>query len=474
MNFASLGLTQPICAVLEQQGYETPTDIQAAAIPAVLAGKDVIGCAQTGTGKTAAFALPIIQKLMEADENKPRQSAENNGQNREHQKNTRGKNNANSSRPIRALILSPTRELAIQIGENFKIYAGKTRLRHAQIFGGVKQGQQTRALQQGVDVLVATPGRLLDLMGQGFIRLDDIDIFVLDEADRMLDMGFIHDLRKIEKHIPQERQTLLFSATMPEPIRKLAASIMSEPVHIEVAPESTAAEAIDQAIYHVEKEDKVSLLTHIFDTTRISRVLVFTRTKYGADKLVKQLGRNGFEAAAIHGDKTQANRQRALARFRSGQMPVLIATDVAARGIDVDDISHVINYELPNEAETYIHRIGRTARAGASGIAMAFCSPEERGKLRSVERLLKQRLRIADHQFAIDPGRPASDSGQENGRSGGRGGKGRNRRGSGGGKQAGQHNQSDRPAKKTHPMNESSGNGNRRPRRRRRSNAAKA
>ena len=365
MLFTSLQLITPILNALHEEGYTQPTPIQQQAIPHILAGKDLLGCAQTGTGKTAAFAIPMLQLL-----SKPNVHM--------------GK----GPRPIRALVLTPTRELAIQIQESFDAYGRHLRLKNQVVFGGVNQNPQVDALKRGVDILVATPGRLLDLYQQGFIQLKDLEIFVLDEADRMLDMGFVHDVKRIIAKIPEKRQTLFFSATMPAEIQSLANSILKQPVKVEVVPPSTTADTITQSLYFVEKANKKSLLTHVLKDTDISSVLVFTRTKHGADKVVKDLQRAGIKAEAIHGNKSQNARQRALANFKNRETRVLVATDIAARGIDVDDMSHVINYELPDVPETYVHRIGRTGRAGASGIAYSFVSEEEKEELRDIYKLL--------------------------------------------------------------------------------------
>ncbi len=365
MKFEDLGLSAPLVKAVTSEGYTTPTPIQAQAIPHVLAGSDLFGCAQTGTGKTAAFALPMLHLL---DDSAPPQKG---------------------PRKIRALVLSPTRELAQQIFDSFRTYGRHTALRFAAIFGGVNQNPQARELRNGIDVLVATPGRLLDLMNQGLVDLRAVEMFVLDEADRMLDMGFLPDIRKIVARIPAERQTLLFSATMPDDIRRLAETILNKPVNVQVARVS-AAERIEQLVYFVDKRNKPALLTHLLHQAPGTRALVFTRTKHGADRVVRQLTRAGIHAAAIHGDKTQANRERALRNFKLNRTSVLIATDIAARGIDIDDVSHVYNFDVPEVAETYVHRIGRTARAGASGIAVAFCDPEERSYLKAIERLIRQ------------------------------------------------------------------------------------
>jgi len=386
MKFDDLGLVEPILRAVQAEGYQTATPIQVKAIPEVLKGRDLIGCAQTGTGKTAAFALPTLQKL----------SARRN----EH-KNAGNRRRAPSHRKIRALILSPTRELAAQIGESFAVYGQFTGLRHTVIYGGVSQGPQVRALQKGVDTLVATPGRLLDLMGQRHVDLSGVEVLILDEADRMLDMGFIHDLRKIVAQVPRGRQTLMFSATMPLEIRQLSAQWLRKPVHVQVAPDAAPAEKIEQSVYFVERKQKPLLLARFLHDTPSTRTLVFSRTKHGADKIVRGLLREGIQAAAIHGNKSQAARQRVLDQFKSDRLPVMIATDIAARGLDVDDISHVINYDMPRDAETYVHRIGRTARAGAEGIAVSFCGHDEHAQLRSIERLI--RCTIAVQQQSEHP-----------------------------------------------------------------------
>ncbi len=378
-SFDSLGLSQPLLRAVTAEGYTVPTPIQAQAIPSILQGKDVLGTAQTGTGKTAAFALPIIHRLS--------QSA------------------STGKVKIRCLVLTPTRELAVQIHTSFLTYGHFARLKGACIYGGVNQNAQVRALRQGVDILTATPGRLLDLMGQGFLDLTGVETFVLDEADRMFDMGFIHDVRRIISAIPSKRQTLLFSATMPEEIRRLANMILTDPVTVEVVPESTRADQIAQSVYFVEKSGKPVLLSKILDEEPVTRALVFTRTKHGADRLVRHLERTGVRAEAIHGNKNQNARQRALENFRSLRTSILVATDLAARGLDIDEISHVVNYDLPNEPETYVHRIGRTARAGASGIAVSFCDFEERPNLRAIERLIREPIPIA----AGNEGQPPAD-----------------------------------------------------------------
>ena len=379
MLFTDLKIIEPILNALRKEGYTKPTPIQQAAIPHILAGKDLLGCAQTGTGKTAAFAIPMLQLLSKPHPAVPGQ------------------------RPIRALILTPTRELAIQIQESFKAYGSEIRLKNLVVFGGVNQQPQTQALQRGVDILVATPGRLLDLMSQGYINLKDIEIFVLDEADRMLDMGFVHDVKKIITKIPVKRQTLFFSATMPKEIQGLANAILTNPVKVEVTPESTTAETIEQSIYFVEKNNKRALLADILKDKSIETALVFTRTKHGADKVVKDLVRIGIKAEAIHGNKSQNARQRALGNFKDRITRILVATDIAARGIDVDELTHVINYELPNVPETYVHRIGRTGRAGLSGIALSFCELEELPYLKDIQKLIGKEIpKETNHPYHID------------------------------------------------------------------------
>ena len=369
MTFNELNLIEPILKALETEGYTNPTPIQEQAIPILLQGKDLLGCAQTGTGKTAAFAIPILQMLH-------KQHAER------------------APKVIKTLILTPTRELAIQIGESFANYGRGLHLRHTVIFGGVPQGAQVQALRAGVEILIATPGRLLDLMSQGYINFNNISIFVLDEADRMLDMGFIHDVKKVVAKLPIKRQTLFFSATMPPEIQKLANTILVNPEKVEVTPAATTAETVVQSVYFVDKKDKRQLLAHVLKDGIIKRALVFTRTKHGADKVVKDLEKVGVTAEAIHGNKSQNARQRALNNFKDGKIRVMVATDIAARGIDVDLLSHVINYEIPEVPETYVHRIGRTGRAGASGIAMSFCDGEERADWRNIEKLTGQKIPV--------------------------------------------------------------------------------
>ena len=370
MTFEQLELIEPIQKALTKEGYTIPTPIQAEAIPYVLDGYDLLGCAQTGTGKTAAFSIPIIQNLYNE---------------RQHGK----------VRGIKALILTPTRELAIQIGESFTAYGKYTGVRHTVIFGGVGQKPQTDALERGVDVLIATPGRLLDLINQGFISLKYLDYFVLDEADRMLDMGFNHDIKRILPLLPKKRQSLFFSATMPPEIERLAGTILHEPQKVEVTPASSTVDKIDQSVYFVEKAEKVSLLTHLLKDSSLESVLVFTRTKHGADKVARVLAKANIGAEAIHGNKSQTARQRALTNFKDHTTRVLIATDIAARGIDVDHLSHVINYELPNVPETYVHRIGRTGRAGRSGVAYSFCDAEEVPYLKDIQKLIGKQIPVA-------------------------------------------------------------------------------
>ncbi|OQA96114.1 MAG: ATP-dependent RNA helicase RhlE [Bacteroidetes bacterium ADurb.Bin217] len=378
MLFTELQLIEPILTALKTEGYTTPTPIQEQAIPHILQGKDILGCAQTGTGKTAAFAIPIIQLL--------------------HNSANRG----NQKPAIRSLILTPTRELAIQIAESFANYGAKTQLRYTVIFGGVNQHSQVQALKQGVDVLIATPGRLLDLMQQNIIHLHTIEYFVLDEADRMLDMGFIHDIKKVLVKLPVRRQSLFFSATMPPTIVQLAHSILRNPVSVEVTPVSSTVDTIRQELYYVDKENKRHLLKYILQDKSIERALVFTRTKHGADKLVKDLQKSNITAQAIHGNKSQNARQSALQNFKTKTTRILVATDIAARGIDIDELSHVINYELPNIPESYVHRIGRTGRAGASGIAIAFSDAEEKEYVRDIQKLIGKSIPVnSDHDYPL-------------------------------------------------------------------------
>ncbi len=374
MTFQELDLIEPIQKALKYEGYTQPTPIQAQAIPIVLRGIDLLGCAQTGTGKTAAFAIPILQLL--------------------------SKKQFQTKPAIKSLILTPTRELAIQIDESFRAYGRFTNISHTVIFGGVSQHSQVESLKRGVDVLVATPGRLIDLINQGFVSLKQLEIFVLDEADRMLDMGFIHDVKRIIKLLPEQRQTLFFSATMPPVIMKLAQTILKNPKKVEVTPVSSTAEKIEQSVYFVEKNEKIHLLLHLLKNPKMDSVLVFTRTKHGADRVVKALARTNIGALAIHGNKSQNARQTALSNFKNRKTRVLVATDIAARGIDVDDLAFVINYELPNIPETYVHRIGRTGRAGAEGVAISFCEMEERPYLKDIVKLIGLNIPVvSNHPF---------------------------------------------------------------------------
>jgi ATP-dependent RNA helicase RhlE len=377
-TFAELELIEPLQRALVEENYHTPTPIQAQTIPAALEGYDILGCAQTGTGKTAAFALPILDYLGH-EKLKPR-----------------------PNRPI-VLVLAPTRELAVQIGESFETYGRHLHLRHVLVYGGVNQTPQVRALNRGAHVLVATPGRLLDLMNQGFIHLDDLEIFVLDEADRMLDMGFLPDLKRIIAKLPEERQSLFFSATMPPNIVELSQTLLYDPVSVNVTPKSTSLKQIDQQVMFVEKNAKQSLLQTILSGSDVDSAIVFTRTKRGANLVAERLKNSGVNSAAIHGNKSQSARQRALEAFKSGSIRVLVATDLAARGIDIDGVTHVINFDLPNEPESYVHRIGRTGRAGASGIALSFCSSAEREDLRAIEKLIGQKVPPAPNQPALRP-----------------------------------------------------------------------
>jgi ATP-dependent RNA helicase RhlE len=377
MPFQSLNIIEPILKSLKEEGYKTPTPIQEQAIPIVLKGTDLLGCAQTGTGKTAAFAVPILQLL-----------------------------NANKTfdrkRPIRSLIITPTRELAIQIADSFKTYGRYTSLTCTVVFGGVSQNPQTIELKRGVDILVATPGRLLDLMNQGFVTLKDVEFFVLDEADRMLDMGFIHDVKKIIAALPQKRQSLFFSATMPPEIVKLAGTILHNPLKVEVTPSASTVDIIKQYVFYVDKGNKNALLVDVLRDKNIKTALVFTRTKHGADKVVRILEKNRISAEAIHGNKAQNARQRALTNFKAQSTRVLVATDIAARGIDVDDLEFVINFEIPNISETYVHRIGRTGRAGAKGTSLSFCDAEEKPWLKDIEKLIGKKIAVIDdHPFPL-------------------------------------------------------------------------
>ena len=407
MTFEQLGLSEPILRALKTEGYSTPTPIQEQSIPIVLKGYDLIGLAQTGTGKTAAFALPILDILHEDN------------------KNTKG------YKHIRTLILTPTRELASQIGDSFAAYGRHTGLKHEVIFGGVSQVPQVQSLRIGTDILIATPGRLLDLMNQGYVHLDYLEIFVLDEADRMLDMGFIHDVKRVIKVLPVDRQTLFFSATMPKEVSSLAESILYKPERVEVTPVSSTAETVDQSVYYVNGKDKIDLLIHILTEQKIQRTLVFARTKHGADKLAKNLKKAGIRADAIHGDKSQGARQSALGSFKEGKLKVLVATDIAARGIDVDNLTHVINYDLPNVPESYVHRIGRTGRAGSSGIAMSFVNGEERAYLKDIQKLINKQIPVIEHPYA-DQTPVSAEAPKSQGGRGGAGRGGRNRGGGGG------------------------------------------
>ncbi len=393
MGFDNLQLMDSLLRAVRDEGYMEPTPIQEQAIPHVLVGRDLLGCAQTGTGKTAAFALPILQRL----------SARNHNGN--------GNGNGHGPRPVRALVLSPTRELATQIGESFHAYGRHTHLKVATIYGGVGQQPQVDKLQRGVDILVATPGRLLDLMQQGFVKLRDVEIFVLDEADRMLDMGFLPDVKRVIAALQKQRQTLMFSATMPPDIQKLADAILVDPIQVAVNPPATTVELTAQGVYFVEKNAKPALLQQVLSDPSVTRVLVFTRTKHGANKVVRQLGQAHIQAEPIHSNKSQTAREKALANFRAGRTRVLVATDIAARGIDVDNISHVINYDLPNEPETYVHRIGRTGRAGLTGIALSFCASDERPYLAAIEKLIRQRIEVVGDQRGVSAAQPTRAAG---------------------------------------------------------------
>jgi ATP-dependent RNA helicase RhlE len=378
-TFKDLKLIPQLERALDKQGYKEPTPIQLKAIPSLLEGRDLIGIAQTGTGKTAAFILPILQRMKET-----------------------------YPRKITTLVITPTRELAAQIGESFHQYGEFLSYHHAVIFGGVKQGAQVKALNWGVNIVVATPGRLLDLMNQRKLSLKDIEFFVLDEADRMLDMGFIHDIRKIINFLPKHRQSLFFSATMSDEISKLAKTLLHNPVHVEVSPQATTVELIDQYIFFVDQNEKEQLLLELLRHEHLTSVLIFTRTKHRANKVAKFLTKNNINSDAIHGNKSQGARIRAIKDFKNGNIKVLVATDIAARGIDIDDISHVINFELPNEPESYVHRIGRTARAGAEGTAFSFCAAEERSYLHDIERLIKQSIPVMDHDFHSEEAKNAT------------------------------------------------------------------
>ena len=379
MQFNQLGIAQTILNNLIQEGYEQPTPVQSQAIPILLKGRDLLGCAQTGTGKTAAFAIPILQVL-----------------------NERGFGTG-KKKFLKALVLTPTRELASQIGESFKVYGKGLGLTHAVIFGGVNQNPQVAQMKQGVDILIATPGRLIDLMNQGVIKLDTIDFFVLDEADRMLDLGFIHDINRILPKLPKKRQSIFFSATMPLSIANLANAILTDPEMVKVNPVSSTAELVKQEVYHVMKSMKRNLLKHIIAEKKMQQVLVFSRTKHGADRVARELAKANIPASAIHGDKAQGARERALSQFKERKIKALVATDIAARGIDIDSLEWVINFDLPNEPESYVHRIGRTGRAGASGTAISFCDIDERPYLKDIEKLIKLKItEITEHPFQIN------------------------------------------------------------------------
>ena len=378
MPFDKLNLIAPIKEALKSEGYSVPTPIQEQAIPPLLEGKDLLGCAQTGTGKTAAFAIPILQMLSEE------------------------KRNFKDKKMIKALVLTPTRELAVQIGDSFTTYGQNLGLKNLVIFGGVSQNPQTEELRRGIDILVATPGRLLDLINQKHINLHHVEFFVLDEADRMLDMGMVKDVKKIISHLPKKRQTMLFSATMPQEISRLVDSILIDPIKVTVTPVSSTVDIIDQAVYFIEKKNKKLLLIHLLKNKSIASALVFSRTKYGADKIVKDLARAGVEAQAIHGNKSQGARQLALNNFKTKKTRVLVATDIAARGIDIDELSHVINFDLPNIPETYVHRIGRTGRAGLGGVAFSFCDTDEKPYLKDIQKLISRKIAIIeDHPFPL-------------------------------------------------------------------------
>lgn len=377
MHFESLNIIEPILRSLKEEGYTIPTPIQSKAIPVILSGKDLIGCAQTGTGKTAAFAIPVLQHLYKKEMNGDR-------------------------RTIRSLILTPTRELALQIEESFRAYGRHTGLRCTSVYGGVSQHSQVNRLRGGIDILVATPGRLLDLINQRLLSLSRIEIFILDEADRMLDMGFIHDIRKVVELLPEKRQSLFFSATIPREIISLAGSIVNDPVKVEVSPPASTVESVDQYVYFTGKKDKNALLIDLLQDEKMKTVLVFTRTKYGADKVVTVLKKKNISAESIHSNKAQVTRKRALSNFKARRTRVLVATDIAARGIDVDDLGFVINYEIPNIPATYVHRIGRTGRAGLGGTAISFCDIDEKAYLRDIEKLISKKIQVvADHSYAL-------------------------------------------------------------------------
>ena len=388
-KFQTLGLIEPLLRAIQEEGYTTPTPIQAESIPIVLQGKDLLGCAQTGTGKTAAFTLPILQLLVTNKTTERRKK-------------------------IRSLIVTPTRELAIQIGESFNAYGRHTGLNCTVIFGGVGQGPQVTALRNGVDVVIATPGRLLDLMNQGHLSIREVEIFVLDEADRMLDMGFVHDVKKLLAVLPKKRQSLFFSATMPPEIVSLANTILFHPLKVSVTPVSSTVDIIEQSVYFVDKVNKNSLLIELLKNTAIKTALVFTRTKHGADKVVNLLTKNNIKAEAIHGNKAQNASQRALSNFKAQTTRVLVATDIAARGIDVDELAYVVNYEIPNIPETYVHRIGRTGRAGANGTAISFCDAEERAFLKDIEKLIAKKIPVIEnHPYPMTNFNPIKEAKQQ-------------------------------------------------------------
>jgi len=416
MEFSQLGLMPSLLRAVSDSGYTTPTPIQQRAIPHVLAGRDILGLAQTGTGKTAAFALPILQRLSASQ----------------------GENPSRDKRPVRVLVVTPTRELASQIAESFNTYGKHLNLTCGVVFGGVNMNPQESMLRRGIDILVATPGRLLDHLNRDIFRLDKLEIFVLDEADQMLDMGFEPDVRRIIRAIPPQRQTLFFSATMPQRIRRLSDTMLKDPVEVAVVAESTAAERVDQSVYHVSAGDKRSLLVHLLADRTLARVLVFSRTKHGANRLAAHLTEYGSVAAPIHGNKSQAAREKALAAFKAGDVRVLVATDIAARGLDIDDVTHVVNYDLPEVPETYVHRIGRTARAGADGASIAFCAPDERQLLADIERAMRQKVPVSPVPemtrltFTDPPRPPLPERGRRGGSGGGGGGGGGGGRSRGG------------------------------------------
>jgi ATP-dependent RNA helicase RhlE len=448
MNFSDLNLIAPLLDALKATGYEKPTPIQQKAIPVVLQGSDLLAIAQTGTGKTAGFALPILQLLAKGSSQQVGSASQILSGAA-----TQGAPRAGSGpRKIRALILTPTRELASQIGESFATYGSRLNLRHTVIFGGVGQNPQAAAVRQGVDIVVATPGRLLDLMNQKLIKFDGLEVFVLDEADRMLDMGFIHDVKRVIAQIPQDRQTLFFSATMPSEITKLASQILYQPVRVEVTPVASTAERIAQAVMHVQENQKTALLKKMLDNNEVTRALVFTRTKRDANRVAESLTAAGYGAAAIHGNKSQGARERALEGIKAGKILALVATDIAARGIDIDELSHVFNYDIPNVPETYVHRIGRTARAGRDGVAVSFCSPAERAFLVDVERLIRKRVHVLPTPEGLE-----IESRKRGGGGGGRGGyRGRPGHGGGNGQHSHQGNSSGR-----HGHGQRGGHGNR-------------